>query len=254
MIQIYNMDCVDGMRMLADESVDLTVTSPPYDNLRTYNGFTWDFEAVAKELYRVTKQGGVVVWIVADATIKGSETGTSFNQALYFKKIGFNLHDTMIWDKGVLTFPNPLRYHNCFEYMFVFSKGKPKTVNLIEDRANIYGGTKIHGTDRQPNGETTAQAGNGKRRVKEKGARFNVWRLPPCQSKTERTGHPAQFTERLAIDHVLSWSNKGDFVLDPFVGSGTTAVACAKNKRRFIGFEISEEYCRIANERLKKHT
>lgn len=249
--KIYNMDCVAGMQMLPDNSIDLTVTSPPYDNLRTYNGFTWDFEATARELYRITKQGGVVVWIVADATIKGSETGSSFKQALFFKDCGFNLHDTMIWDKGGVTFPCPLRYHNCFEYMFVFSKGKPSVVNLIEDRANIYGGTTIHGTDRQPSGATTPQSGNGKRRVKEIGARFNVWRMPPCRSNTERTGHPAQFPETLARDHIISWSNEDDIVLDPFMGSGTTAVACVKLNRRYIGFEISSQYIDIAKARLK---
>lgn len=248
--KIHNMDCVEGLKTLPDGCIDMTVTSPPYDNLRTYNGFTWDFEAVAKELYRVTKQGGVVVWIVADATVKGSETGTSFKQALFFKECGFNLHDTMIWDKGELTFPCSSRYHSCFEYMFIFSKGKPKTTRLIEDRKNVRGGDRINGTSRQPNGATKPHSGKGKRRVKEMGARFNVWRMPPCKSNTERTGHPAQFPEHLANDHIISWSNEGDTVLDPFMGSGTTAAACIKNNRNYIGFEISAEYCEIAEQRI----
>lgn len=250
--KIYNMDCIEGMRKLPDNSVDLTVTSPPYDNLRTYNGFSWDFEVTAKELYRVTKQGGVVVWIVADATIKGSETGTSFSQALYFKEIGFNLHDTMIWNKGTLTFPNPLRYHNGFEYMFILSKGKPKTVHLIEDRVNKYRGTLIHGTDRQVNGELNRQSGNGKRKVKDVGARFNVWNIPPVQSSKERTGHPAQFPKKLVVDHIISWSKEGDLVLDPFMGSGTTAVAAKESNRNYIGFDVSKEYCDIASKRLEE--
>lgn len=245
-------DCVVGLKRIKDSSVDLTVTSPPYDNLRTYNGFHWDFEEVANQLYRVTKLGGIVVWIVSDATVKGTETGSSFRQALYFKSIGFNLHDTMIWNKGILTFPNPLRYHSCFEYMFVLSKGKPNTVNLIEDRVNKYGGTTIHGTDRQANGKTTVQAGNGKRKVKKIGARFNVWDIPSVQSNTERTGHPAQFPERLARDHIVSWSNEGDTVLDPFMGSGTTGVACVQTGRNFIGFEISQEYCDMATVRVQE--
>ena len=243
-------DCLQLLRNFPEESVDLTVTSPPYDNLRTYNGFSWDFESTARELFRVTKNGGVVVWIVNDATVKGSETGTSFRQALYFKECGFNLHDTMIWSKGILTFPNPLRYHNGFEYMFVLSKGRPNTVNLIEDRINKYGGTKVHGTDRQKDGKCTQQSGNGKRLVKQKGARFNVWDMPSVQSPLERTGHPAQFPERLARDHIISWSNKGDIVLDPFIGSGTTAVAAKKLGRHYIGFDISEEYCDIARKRV----
>ena len=249
---IERCDCLIGLRQQEDNCIDLTVTSPPYDNLRTYNGFSWDFESIARELYRVTKEGGVVVWIVADATIKGSETGTSFRQALYFKDIGFNLHDTMIWNKGTLTFPNPLRYHNGFEYMFILSKGKPKTVNLIEDRVNKYTGTTIHGTDRKVNGETTKQAGAGKRRVKDVGASFNVWNIPPVQSARERTGHPAQFPERLAKDHIISWSNEGDTVLDPFMGSGTTGVACIQTGRNFIGFELSQEYFDIADARISE--
>lgn len=251
-INVECCDCLIGMQQLPDKCIDLTVTSPPYDNLRTYNGFSWDFEGVARELYRITKAGGVVVWIVADATVKGSETGTSFQQALYFKEIGFNLHDTMIWNKGTLTFPNPLRYHNCFEYMFVMSKGKPKTVNLIEDKVNKYGGTLIHGTDRQVNGELTRQSGNGKRKVKEVGARFNVWNTPPVQSSKERTGHPAQFPEALARDHIISWSKEGDTVLDPFMGSGTTGVAALQTGRNFIGFELSREYFDIAEARISR--
>lgn len=249
-INIECCDCLIGLQQMQDNCVDLTVTSPPYDNLRTYNGFSWDFESVARELYRVTKDGGVVVWIVADATIKGSETGTSFRQALFFKELGFNLHDTMIWNKGILTFPNPLRYHSCFEYMFVMSKGKPKTVNLIEDRVNKYGGTLIHGTDRQVNGKLTRQTGAGKRKVKEVGARFNVWNIPSVQSSKERTGHPAQFPEALARDHILSWSKEGDTVLDPFMGSGTTGVAAFQTGRNFIGFELSQEYFDMADDRL----
>ena len=132
--KIYNEDCLEGMKRIPDKSVDLKVTSPPYDNLRNYNGFSWDFEGVANELYRVTKDGGIVVWIVGDGTINGSESGTSFKQALYFKEIGFNLHDTMIWSKGSLAFPDKTRYYQVFEYMFIFSKGKIKTFNPIDDR------------------------------------------------------------------------------------------------------------------------
>lgn len=255
-IKLLQGDCLEKMRDIPDSCIDLTVTSPPYDNLRTYNGNVeqWCFEkfqAIAHELYRITKDGGVVVWIVADATIKGSETGSSFRQALYFKECGFNIHDTMIWNKGILTFPCPHRYHNGFEYMFVFSKGKPKSINLIEDRVNKYGGTLIHGTDRQRNGDLKRQSGHRKRKVKEYGARFNVWDIPSVQSPKERTGHPAQFPERIAYDHIISWSDPGDTILDPFVGSGTTAVACMNAGRRFIGIELDEGYFNIARQRIE---
>jgi len=131
--KVYNENCLDTMSRMPDEFIDLTVTSPPYDNLRTYNGYSFDFESIAKELYRVTKEGGVVVWIVGDATINGSESGTSFRQALYFKEIGFNLHDTMIYNKNA-RFPENVRYYQEFEYMFVFSKGKPKAFNALTQR------------------------------------------------------------------------------------------------------------------------
>lgn len=243
-------DCLELLKTLPEGCIDLTVTSPPYDNLRTYNGFTWDFEAVAKELYRVTKQGGVVVWVVADATVKGSETGTSFKQALFFKEIGFNLHDTMIWAKPSFTAVGTLktRYASTFEYMFVFSKGKPKAFNPIKDRKNIHAGKKKHGTIRQKDGSMIPVSNKGKRYA-EYGIRFNVWNMPPEQSQTERC-HPAQFPTYLAHDHIISWSNEGDTVLDPFVGSGTTALAALKAGRNYIGFDISKEYCEIARKRL----
>jgi site-specific DNA-methyltransferase (adenine-specific) len=254
--KIHNMDCVEGMKMLPDNSVDLTVTSPPYDNLRSYNGFTWDFEAVAKELYRVTKQGGVVVWIVNDATIKGSETGTSFKQALFFKECGFNLHDTMIWEKPTFTATGSLavRYAPVFEYMFVLSKGKPKTFNPIKDKPNKYGGTILNGTIREKNGNTRKKTGAGKKKISKYGQRHNVWRMPSEQSNTKRVGHPAPFPEQLANDHIISWSNEGDIVLDPFMGSGTTAKMALLNNRKYIGFEISREYCDIAEERVREGT
>lgn len=248
-------DCLDLMKTMPDGCVDLTVTSPPYDNIRTYNGniTQWNhtkFQAIAKELYRVTANGGVIVWIVADATIKGSETGSSFKQALWFKECGFNLHDTMIWDKGLLTFPCKSRYHSCWEYMFVFSKGSPKTCNLIEDRKNKWAGNPVHGKDRQANGSVTRKNGIGKRKIKDVGRRFNLWSMPPVQSKLERTGHPAQFPESLAHDHIISWSNPGDTVFDPFMGSGTTGCACVSTNRNFTGFEIDPEYFAIALKRI----
>ena len=238
-------DCVEIMRQMDDACIDLTVTSPPYDNLRTYNGYCFDFENVAKELYRVTKDGGVVVWVVGDATIKGSETGTSFKQALFFKECGFNLHDTMIWEKSTFSNPFPNRYHQVFEYMFIFSKGKPKTFNGIEDRKNKHGGAKVKPTVREANGELFSRK---EKTVAEYGKRFNVWQI--TEEKRNKLGHPAPFPEQLANDHIISWSNPGDIVFDPFMGSGTTAKMAMLNNRRFIGCEISEEYCNIIKDRL----
>lgn len=245
---ILNMDCVEGMRLLHDDSIDLTVTSPPYDNLRTYKGFTWDFEAVASELYRVTKKGGVVVWIVADATINGSETGTSFRQALHFMECGFNLHDTMIYQKnGTGACGSNKCYWQTFEYMFVFSKEKIKTVNRLTTETTVkQGGSRI-----KSNGEKKKE--NRVSDNEKKSVRSNVWLYNVGNANNDdKTGHPAVFPEQLANDHILSWSNEGDIVLDPFMGSGTTAISCIKSNRNYIGFEISQEYCKIANERISK--
>ena len=243
--KIYNENCLDTMARMPDGFVDLTVTSPPYDNLRTYNGYSFDFEAVAKELYRVTKQGGVVVWVVGDATVKGSETGTAFKQALYFKEIGFNLGDTMIWQKAnPFNFGSNLFYPQSFEYMFILTKGKIKTSNLIRDRIIKNAGKTIRRTNRGNNDKMVYH--DKIVTLKEIGKRYNVWTIPVQSNKN----HPAPFPEQLANDHIISWSNEGDLVYDPFMGSGTTAKMAIINKRNWIGSEISEEYCKIIERRI----
>ena len=255
-VKLFQGDCLDVMATLPNNSIDLTVTSPPYDNLRTYNGniSKWNEECwkyVISRLYHKTVWGGVVVWVVGDATIKGSETGTSFKQALWAKECGFNLHDTMIWNKGNFTAVGALRYSYApvFEYMFVFSKGKPKTFNPIKDRPNKYAGTKYHQTVRQADGTTKDGHGKGKKRIADFGQRHNVWLMPPEKSNSKRF-HPAMFPEHLAEDHIKSWSNKGDLVLDPFMGSGTTGVACKNLNRSFVGIELDEGYFKIAEDRI----
>jgi len=250
---IYNEDCLETMKRMPDNFVDLVVTSPPYDNLRTYNGsLVWSemiWKNILTELFRVTKEGGVVVWVVGDATIKGSETGTSSKQALWAIECGFNLHDTMIWHK-LAKFPhheNSKRYKQQFEYMFVLSKGFVKTYNPIYDVPNKSAGKnftiktkkKSHDND-VPNGKTKNI------KIAKYRMRDNVWAI----SQTGLDGHPAPFPEQLAHDHIISWSNEGDIVYDPFMGSGTTAVASKELNRNYIGSEISKEYCDIAEKRL----
>ena len=250
---IINDDCMNVLKQLPDKCIDLVVTSPPYDNLRTYNDTcNWSFDVfkpIANELYRLMKDGGVVVWNVADGTVNGSETGTSFRQALYFKDIGFNIHDTMIWEKDTFSFPHDNIYRSCFEYMFVFSKGKPKTANLICDRKNKYSGTQIHGTSRGVDGKTFRKSNDKNGKVKEYGARFNVWHIP-CEKNNE-TGHPAVFPIQIANDHIITWSNENDLILEPFSGSGTTAIACHRLKRRFICIEKDKNYWKASVERLE---
>ena len=240
----YNENCLDTMSRMPDNFIDLTVTSPPYDNLRTYNGYSFDFESIAKELYRVTKQGGVVVWNVNDSTKDGSESCTSYRQVLFFKGLGFNV-ETMIWEKtGSGCLGSNLFYGQNFEFMFVLTKGKPKTTNLICDLENkVKSGTvKVN--------SSLDQSGKGTIRVVERkpfGKRNNIWRFDTQKG----SDHPAPFPEQLANDHIISWSNEGDLVYDPFMGSGTTAKMAILNNRNWVGSEMSEEYCKIIESRIE---
>lgn len=254
MDKLYCGECVDIMSGFGSEIIDLTVTSPPYDNLRDYNGYTFDFEMIAQELYRITKKGGVVVWVVGDQTKDGDESGTSFRQALYFKENGFKLFDTMIYSKPPRGgFGNPRRYIQAFEYMFVFSKGKPKTANMIKDRENKWIEHRKKGVLlREKDGRRTRSKTKG---IKQYGKRTNIWHYTTGLYKSTKDKiayqHPAIFPEKLAEDHILSWSNEGDLVFDPMMGSGTTGKMAIKHNRRFIGVDISQEYVDIARERLK---
>lgn len=251
--KIYNIDCLKGLQLLNDNCIDLVVTSPPYDNIRTYNGYSFDFEKIVPELFRVTKQGGIVVWIVNDATVKGSETGTSFKQALFFKECGFNIHDTMIYKKNNPTPQKSNRYQPCFEYMFIFSKGKPKTFNPILEEKKYIENRKNKMYNKSKDGE---QIQHQYQSISNMKVRNNIWEynVGMYHSTSDKIAfqHPAIFPEKLAEDHIISWSNENDVILDPFMGSGTTIKMSILNNRNYIGFEISEKYCEIANERLKE--
>jgi site-specific DNA-methyltransferase (adenine-specific) len=241
-------DCLERMKEIPDGSVDLTVTSPPYDNLRTYNNtLEWGehvWKPVLQELFRVTKTGGVVVWIVSDATIKGSETGTSFRQALYAKEIGFNLHDTMIWEKHSFNHdPRNKRYKQHFEYNFILSKGKPKTYNEIKDVPVKNAGKRYKSSKRLPSGNIRDY---GYITMNDFQARSNIWKI----GQDTKNIHPAPFPEQLANDHITSWSNENDVVFDPFMGSGTTGKMALLNNRKFIGIEKDETYFKIAQDRI----
>ena len=255
--KIYNENCLETMAKMPDNFIDLAVTSPPYDGMRTYNGYSFDFENIAKELYRVVKDGGVIVWIVGDATVNGSETGTSFRQALFFKEIGFNLYDTMFYEKAS-RIPTEGRYYNTVEYMFILSKGKPKALNFIVDHKNsTEGQSRIKdkcinkGKNEKKEGQYLVTG--------EFSRRSNVWRygtgrptdLTKILNET-RLKHPAIAPEKLVADHIVSWSNENDLIYDPFMGSGTTAKMSILNNRKYIGSEISEDYCKITETRIKE--
>lgn len=254
-------NCLDVMKELEDECIDLIVTSPPYDNIRNYNGYSFDFENIANEIYRIMKPGGVVVWVIGDAVINKSESGSSFKQALYFMSLGFKLHDTMIYEKNGASFParrNGNRYSQVFEYMFVFSKdAPPKTAHLICDKENRWAGYTTFGkaSYRNKDGELIERK---MKPIPTHSPRFNVWKYNTGKGYStnddEAYEHPAIFPEELAEDHILSWSDEGDLVLDPFSGSGTTCKMAYKNRRNFIGIDCSEDYNNIGKARVEKTT
>jgi site-specific DNA-methyltransferase (adenine-specific) len=242
--KIHNENCLDTMAKMPDNFIDLTVTSPPYDDQRKYNGYCFDFENVAKELFRVTKQGGVVVWNVNDKRINGSKNLTSFKQAIKFNELGFNIHDIMIWRK-----PNPMPfikkdcYTPSFEFMFILSKGNPKTFNAIMEDCK-YAGQILKTHTKNPE---SIRKKNVDKATKDKKIKSNVWDFIVAGTNY---GHPAIFPEQLANDHIISWSNEKDIVYDCFAGSGTTAKMSIINNRKWIVSEISAEYCDIIKERI----
>jgi site-specific DNA-methyltransferase (adenine-specific) len=248
---IHNENCLETMGRMPNSCIDFVITSPPYDDIRNYNGYKFEFEKIAKELFRVMKEGGVVVWVVADSTANGSETGTSFKQALYFKEIGFNIHDTMIYYKN-----NPMpqtgnRYHQHFEYMFAFSKGSPKTFNPISEP------TKYHGLANMKNRGQNGSLDYEKveRTTEKKVGNVFFYSVGGGISTKDKIAfqHPAIFPEKLVADQINTWTNEGDLVYDPFMGSGTTAKIAQLLNRQWIGSEISKEYVEIAEERLKMY-
>ena len=255
MYKLYLGDSAEILRNCPSETIDLVVTSPPYDNLRSYNGYTFDFEAIAAELVRVLKSGGVIVWVVNDATVKGSETGSSFRQALHFMSLGLNLHDTMVYRKQNYIPLTHNRYEQEFEYMFVLSSGKPNTFQPLKVACTYAGEDKSAGKRKFYKDAETYGAGNKNTNVNQDKIKGNIWTylVGNTTPDAKRYKHPAKFPLQLALDHIQSWSNPGDIVLDPFLGSGTTGVAALQLGRQFRGIEISEEYLQIAEERIAQN-
>jgi site-specific DNA-methyltransferase (adenine-specific) len=261
--KIYNESCLETMSKMDNQSIDLVLTSPPYDDLRTYNkfvkgnktefnGYSFPFEDIAEELYRITKPGGVVVWVVGDATNKGSETGTSFRQALFFKECGFDLYDTMIYQKTGTPFPQKDRYNQIFEYMFIFSKGKPKTFNPVMKK-NVTAGA-VRNSRKFRNAEGEMIPGFNGKPVNEWGVENNIWVIRNGMYKSSKDivafEHPAIFPEELALKHIISWTTENDLVYDPFMGSGTTAKCSIQLNRNWIGSEIDNDYYELIKKRM----
>lgn len=247
---IYNIDCVEGMKKLPNDCIDLVVTSPPYDDLRDYKGYKFDFENIAKELFRITKKGGIVVWVVGDKIKNGNKSLTSFRQSLFFQEIGFNVHDVMIYRKKNTPFMRSNAYTNCYEFMFVFSKGKPNTFNPLKTKTVRSGKEKLV-ANKKADGINKKVEGV----LNEEKTLTNIWDyavgLGGSTSDRIAFEHPAIFPEKLAQDHILSWSNENDIVFDPMSGSGTTCKMAKLNNRKYLGFEISEEYTELSKKRIE---
>jgi len=256
--QIFHAKSDELLKEFPPEIIDLVVTSPPYDDLRDYNGVAaWNFDVfkkIAQELYRIIKPGGVVVWVIGDKTLKGKKSLTSFKQALFFQEIGFDMYDVIIYEKAGSGPPHPNRYFNAFEYMFVLSKGRPKTINILKDKPNKWAGHSTYGevTRRERDGSLTNK---GKKVVNEFGVRTNIWRYANGKGFSTKDKfayeHPAIFPEKLVADHIHSWSNPGDLVLDPFGGSGTTAKMAHLMGREWVLIDAVEDYCKIAKARME---
>ncbi|MGP1543656.1 MAG: DNA-methyltransferase [Candidatus Fimenecus sp.] len=256
--KIFNAKSNELLKEFPDCCIDLVVTSPPYDDLRDYeNKSAWNFDVfkeIAQELYRVVKLGGIAVWVIGDKTDKGCKSLTSFKQALYFQELGFSMFDVIIYEKAGSGPPHPNRYFNSFEYMFILSKGKPKTINLLRDKPNKWAGHSTYGevTRREKDGSLTNK---GKKTVNEFGIRTNIWRYTNGNGFSTKNKfaykHPAIFPEKLVEDHIYSWSNQGDIVLDPFGGSGTTAKMAQLMGRDWVLIEVVQDYCELAKKRLE---
>lgn len=252
--KVYCGECANIMKDIANDTIDLTVTSPPYDTLRDYDGYFFDVEKIAAQLYRVTKPGGVVVWVVGDKTHKGNESLTSFKHAITFQNAGFSV-ETMIFEKAGVTHPSKWLYDQGFEFMFLFIKGsKPRVFNPIKDRVNKWAGWSRWGrtTSRQVDGEIRESKNDG-HVIPPFGKRTNVWTYATGIGNTTRDKyafeHPAMFPEQLAHDHIISWTNEGDLVLDPMSGGGTTLKMAKLLKRNFIGIDMSPKYTRLSEKR-----
>ena len=248
--KIHTADCVAFMKKMRPSSVTLTVTSPPYDNLRDYKGYEFDFSGIAKGLYRITKPGGVVVWVVGDKIVKGSRTLTSFKQALSFREIGFNIHDVMIYQKKNTPFMRSNAYTNCYEFMFILTKGAPATFNPITT-GTARNGFEMIVHNKKPDGINNKVL----KELKKEKTKTNIWQyavgLGGTTNDREAFQHPAIFPERLASDHILSWSQAGDLVFDPMCGSGTTCKMAKTHGRNFVGVDISGEYVELARKRIQ---
>ncbi|TSC94504.1 MAG: DNA modification methylase [Parcubacteria group bacterium Licking1014_1] len=243
-------DAVEVMKAMPPNSIDLVVTSPPYDELRNYNGYTFNFDGIARGLFRVIKKGGIVVWVVGDKINKGNKTLTSFKQALSFQDIGFNVHDVMIYKKKNTPFMRSNAYTNCYEFMFVLSKGSPNTFNPLKTRT-VRQGQEMLPFNKKADGVNKKILGE----LKPEKTLTNIWDYAVGYggSTSDKIAfqHTAIFPEKLAEDHILSWTKAGDVVFDPMCGSGTTCKMAAINKRHYIGCDISKEYTELTKKRLK---
>lgn len=258
--KIYHENCIDTLRRMPDDLIDMTITSPPYDDLRDYKGYHFPVEEIAAGLFQKTKSGGVVIWVVGDRTLNGGETLTSFQHAITFQKAGFKVHDTMIYAKN-----NPIpsdcgkRYRQCFEYMFCFSKGQPKTFNPITQTIKQEKAFKSFRITKVGRNDLAHDHVAPKERKVDNIFYYGdtevfYYNVGTSSSKDKVAfDHPAIFPEQLVEDQIKTWTDAGDLVYDCFMGSGTSAKIAHLTGRNWLGSEVSADYINIAQRRLEQY-
>lgn len=253
--EVYCGDCVKLMKLLPDSTIDLVVTSPPYDKIRDYNGsIHFDLHKTGQEIFRVLKSGGIAVMVIQDQTKNFGKSLTSFKTIIdWCDNIGFKLFETIIYRKngseGVWW---TKRFRVDHEYMPIFLKGKkPQYFNKEPLKIpSKHGGKVMTGSgSRKTNGETQKTV---TRAINFKKCRGTIWNYLMAGDKNPlKRKHPAVFPDKIPYDFIQCFCPEEGIVLDPFAGSGSTLVMAKKLRRSFIGFDIVPEYCELARERLK---
>ncbi len=248
-------DCVEVLKSIPDNSIDLVVTSPPYDGIRKYNGFSFNLHSTGKELFRVLKDGGIIAMVIQDQTKNFGKSLTSFKTIIdWCENVGFKLFETIIYKKhGAEGAWWTKRFRVDHEYIPIFLKGeRPAYFNKEPLKIpSKHGGKTMTGcATRLTNGKTLKSKRVFINPMK---CRGTLWDYTTCGDGTRlKHQHPATFPDKIPVDFIRCFCPKNGIVLDPFIGSGTTALAAIQLNRNYIGIDISKEYCELAKKRIRE--
>ena len=248
-------DSAEVLKNFPDNSIDMVVTSPPYDGLRDYNGFSLDLHKIGKEIYRVLKDGGIAVMVIQDATKDFAKSLTSFRTIVdWCDNVGFRLFETVIYHKnGTEGAWWKQRFRVDHEYMPIFMKGKkPQYFNKEPLKIpSKHGGKVMSGSGNRRTDGTLSET--VRRPINTMKCRGTVWDYLMAGDKNPlKRKHPAVFPDKIPYDCIQCFCPEGGLVLDPFIGCGSTAVMAKVLGRNYIGIDISREYCDLAEERIEK--